>query len=79
MTVVWVLDREGYDVRGGDARVFSTKELAKAATGRDDINWKPRTGIERQGEEFEDLGDGMLSDNWVIYPVTIDAPGWQSA
>lgn len=29
--IVWVLDREGYDARGGNARVFASAEAAKRA------------------------------------------------
>lgn len=58
---VWVLDMEGYDVRGGNASVFATVEGAKASVGRD-VAWVP-TG---RGWEEDDDSD-MGRDVYVIY------------
>lgn len=64
--VVWILDVEGYDARGGNARVFSTKELAKATVPH--VKWK-----QNGAEEYQDVGSSTC-DVYVIYPRVVDDP-----
>ena len=69
MTVVWVLDLVGYDARGGNARVFSTREAAMAAAPWVRA-WKryPSAGT----FAFADAHASSLDDSSEIYPCLLD-------
>lgn len=66
--VVWVLDTLGYDARGGNARVFSTPELAKQA-----VPWVKEWEQDKDGDWSEKCAPGSVNDIEVIYQRTIDA------
>ena len=69
MTVVWVLDVVGYDARGGNARVFSTREAAAAAAP-----WVKAWKRYPSGESFAlaDADASSLGDSSEIYPRLLD-------
>ena len=67
MKKVWVLDRVGYDARGGNAQVFSSAEQAKAAA-----SWVKKW--EPDGSGWREPGDVLYGDLSVIYEVVVDHP-----
>jgi hypothetical protein len=64
---LWILDEYGYDARGLNARVFSTVEKAKEASGAK--KWKEPN---KDGVIHEDIGKS-LDDSWAIYPAKVDS------
>lgn len=77
LATVWVLDQEGYDVRGGNAEVFSTVELAKARVGPPSVSigaawsWYP-TEDGAWEQRFDDDPNGTW-ESYTITPKRVDS------
>lgn len=67
---VWIVDLLGYDVRGGNAEVYSTLERAKASLPHV-TNWA-EDGMAKGGGGLHQPDDSA-ADIYVIYKIQVDA------